>query len=162
YPLLIPLKKGNESWKHFYVKMVYYISKLKEKFGIPYIPTKGYDPEEFYKMYVNDVNIFNGAMGWAPLGGHINIVKLMIEKGATDFNLGMFKAAIGGHMDIVKLMIEKGAHNFNLAMEGAASEGHMDIVKLMIEKGATYFNLPMKWAALGGHMDIVNYLKQFV
>jgi len=42
--------------------------------------------------------------------------------------MAMTSAAYGGHMDIVKLMIEKGATDFNQAMRLAAEGGHMDIV----------------------------------
>jgi Ankyrin repeats (3 copies) len=190
YPLLIPFKK--DTWRELYIRMTYYIAKLEENFGIPYIPTKGYNPEFFYKGYKDRKDrkdIFDRAMAYAALGGHMGIVKLMIEKGATDFDWamvyaargghmeivklmiekgatnfdwGMKNAAEGGHMDIVKLMIEKGATDFDWSMRSAAEGGHMEIVKLMIEKGATVFDLAMNDAAKGGHMEIVNYLKQFV
>ena len=59
---------------------------------------------------------WNGGLYWACENGYIDIVKLMIEKGAKDWNGGLWRACYGGHMDIVKLMIEKGAtgcvHNF--------------------------------------------------
>jgi Ankyrin repeats (3 copies) len=157
YPLLIKYKKG--TWKQFYIKMAYYISKLDEKFGIPYIPTKGYNPEQFYK---DNKDIFNSAMVSAARGGHMEIVNLMIEKGATDFDKAMNYAAYGGHIEIVKLMIKKGATDFDWAVRNAALGGHMEIVKLMIEKGATDFSRIIINAAEGGHMDIVEYLKQFV
>jgi hypothetical protein len=35
----------------------------------------------------------------------------MIEKGADSWNDGMTKACRGGHREIIKLMIEKGATN---------------------------------------------------
>ncbi len=50
--------------------------------------------------YYNELKI-------ACKGGHIELVQLMIEKGATDWNWGLLGACRGGHMEIVKLMIEK-------------------------------------------------------
>jgi ankyrin repeat protein len=187
YPLLVASKKG--TWKQFYLRMSYYIAKLEEKFGIPYIPTKDYNPEKFYKenkdrkdifdwaifvaargghmeivklMIEKGSTSFNSAMVNAALGGHMEIVKFLIEKGATDFNRAMANAAYRGHIEIVKFLIEKGATNFNIAMTTAAEEGYMKIVKLLIEKGADNFNNAIESAARGGHMEIVNYLKQFV
>jgi Ankyrin repeats (3 copies) len=160
YPLLIEFKNG--TWKKFYLKMTYYISKLEEEFGIPYIPTKSYNPEKFYKKYKDSKDIYNFVMVRAAKGGNMEIVKFMIEKGATSFDWTMVNASRGGHMEIVKLMIEKGATYFNTAMRSAALGGHMEIVKLMIEKGATNFVSAMNIATKGGHMEIVNYLKQFV
>jgi Ankyrin repeats (3 copies) len=156
YPLLVEFKK--ETWKQFYLKMSYYIAKLEEEFGIPYIPTKEYNPEKFYKNYKDDEYIFDWAMDEAAEGGHMEIVKLMIEKGATTFIDAMSKAAKGGHMEIVKLMIEKGATNFSIAMYYASGEGNMEIVKLMIEKGATNFAGVMEFAAYSGYMEIVKLM----
>jgi ankyrin repeat protein len=156
YPLLIEFKKG--TWKQFYLRMSYYIAKLEENFGIPYIPTKSYNPEDFYKEFKNKKYIFNTAMTYAAKGGNMDIVKLMIEKGATAFNSSMMYAAEEGHMEIVKLMIEKGATYFNAGLIIVAGRGYMEIVKLMIEKGATNFNSGMNYAAGGGHMEIVKLM----
>jgi ankyrin repeat protein len=159
YHLLIEFKK--DTWKELYIRMTYYIDKL-EILGIPYIPTKDYNPEKFYKNMKDSKSIFDFAMRYASEGGHMEIVKLMIEKGATYFDWAMYNAARGGHMEIVKLVIEKGATEFNLAIRFAAEGGNMEIVKLMIEKGGTDFNWAMNNAVKGGHMEIVEYLKQFV
>jgi hypothetical protein len=43
----------------------------------------------------------------AATGGHRNIVELMLQKGATDYNLAMARAAKGGHTDIVDLLLKK-------------------------------------------------------
>ena len=43
-------------------------------------------------------------------------------------------------MDIVKLMIKKGAKRWNWGLEGAYEGGNMDIIKLMIEKDANEWN----------------------
>jgi len=129
YPMLIPFKEKTQSWKDFYLEMVYYLSKLEEEYGIPYIPTKDYDPKKFYKVYKKYKTIYNGAMTYAASGGHMDIVKLKIHKGSNNLNIAMSYAAEEGHMDIVKSMIQKGADYFNGAMFNAAEGGHMDIVK---------------------------------
>ena len=49
--------------------------------------------------------------GGACEGGNINIVHLMIEKGADYWNWGLRGAYKGGNINIVHLMIEKGADN---------------------------------------------------
>ena len=40
----------------------------------------------------------------------------------------MASAAFGGYMDIVRLMLNRGANDYNSAMENAARGGHIDIV----------------------------------
>ena len=45
YPLLIEFRKERETWKELYLRMVYVLAKLQEYYRIPYIPTKGCNPE---------------------------------------------------------------------------------------------------------------------
>ena len=66
---------------------------------------KGYN--KLMKLIIDEPTYYNKIMYRAAEGGHIEIVKLMLEKGATDYNRVMYKAAKGGHMDIVKCMLEK-------------------------------------------------------
>ena len=159
YPLLLKFQKKNETLKGLFIRMTYYIAKLEEKFEIPYIPTPGYNPEDFYKTYGYSAKlVINNTTDWAAKGGHLNIVQLMLDKGADNFNWAMNSAAAGGHRDIVQLMLDKGANDFKRAMKYAALRGHIDIVQLMLDKGADNFNEAMSYAALGGHIDIVQLM----
>ncbi len=83
---------------------------------------------------------WNKLMYEACLGGHMEIIKFMIGKGADNPNGGLYNACFGGHMEIVKLMIEKGADDSNREFHEACIGGHMEIAKFMIEKGATQCN----------------------
>ncbi len=53
---------------------------------------------------------------------------------------GLESACLKGHIDIVNLMIEKGANCWNWGLCDACKNDHIDIVKLMIEKGAIKCN----------------------
>ena len=107
YPLLIEFKKPEETWQKFFVKMTYYINKLKEKpYFIPYIPIKGYDPRELLKYNIKD--IYNQAMYIAAQGGRKDLVELFIQKGANNWNKGAISAAKGGHDDLYDFIIQKG------------------------------------------------------
>ncbi len=90
----------------------------------------------FQNMNKN-VQFWNDMMYGACLGGHMEIVKYMIEKGANNWNVGLYDACEGGHMEIVNFIIKKGADGWNWGLRGACQGGHMEIVKLIIEKGAT-------------------------
>ena len=46
----------------------------------------------------------------------------------------MAKAAWGGHINIVELMLSRGANDFNNAMEVALRKGHQNIVELIRER----------------------------
>ena len=68
------------------------------------------------------------------LNGHLNIVELMLEKGADDFNDAMAMAAFSGQVHIVRLLLDHGATNYNQALDVAASAGHQSIVELIRER----------------------------
>ena len=96
-----------------------------------------------------------GTGGWnTPLvgaadRGHIDIVKLLLSKGAHVNKMGtegltaLAAASEGGHIGIVKLLLAKGAdinkgdlEGWGTALATAAKEGHTGIVKLLLQKGA--------------------------
>ena len=130
YPLLIEFKQPEETWQHFFIQMTYYIHKLQEDYGIPYIPTKGYDPREILgKEY-----IYDQAMKYAAKGGYKDLVEFFIQKGADNWNYGMIGAAEGGSLDLVKFFIDKGANNWNMGMFYAKRGGHKDLVEFFKQK----------------------------
>ena len=92
------------------------------------------------KVDMKSTRIITWAMSEAAEGGHESIVRLMLERGANNYNESMAKAACGGHLEIVELMLEKGATDYNWAMTRAAYWGHPEIVKLMLDKGATDYS----------------------
>ena len=51
----------------------------------------------------------NGGLQSACLGGHKELVELMILKGADDWNGGLRVACFGHHEELAELMIVKGA-----------------------------------------------------
>ena len=157
YPLLIPLKRG--TYKELFIQMSYYIAKLEEEFGIPYIATKGYNPRLFYKIFQNKPGmIYESAMLSAAEGGHADIVNSMLAKGANNFDAAMRYAAQGGHLNIVKMMVEQGATGFTSALIEATRHDQLEIVKYLLTKNPSLIVFVRTFAA--GHMDIVHFLKQ--
>ncbi|GAG85778.1 unnamed protein product [marine sediment metagenome] len=141
---------NNQSWKDFYLKMVYYLSKLEELSGIPYISSE-------YKLYINSQkSMLNMAMNYASDSGQMDIVELMVKKGADNYNLAIIYAAEAGYMDIINYFIEKGANNWNGAIGGAAKGGHMNIIQFLLTKNPNNLNPGLLGAIKGGHNDILN------
>src|SRR5437868_14975217 len=50
YPLLLKYKKKDETYKRLYLRMITYISKLNDEFGIPYMPHPIFNPDRFYNQ----------------------------------------------------------------------------------------------------------------
>jgi ankyrin repeat protein len=85
---------------------------------------------------------------WAAANDHIEIVELLLEKGANvnqarqDGKTALMLAILFGKIQIIELLLEKGA-NVNqadqygdTALIEAAANGNIEIVKLLLEKGA--------------------------
>jgi ankyrin repeat protein len=91
-------------------------------------------------------------------GGHMEIVKYMISKGANNWEMGLYFACKGRHIGIVKYMVSKGANNWNDGLFGACYKGHMEIVKYMESKGANDWNYGLLGSCKGGHVEIMKYM----
>ena len=166
YPLLMKFKSG--TWKQTYLKMVHYIAKLEEEYGIPYIHVKDFNPVNLYKP--GSFNLYDSALYYAASAGRMDIVTLMINKGAMYWNGALAAASRGGHMDMVKFFIYKGAKNFSGSIANATYTGNLNIVKLLIDK-ITNFQIPLVQRNLQtsiqiseekGYTEIADFLKNYL
>jgi ankyrin repeat protein len=113
------------------------------------------------KQKTNNCSIslnFNLGLNYACQNGQLEIVNLMIKKGATNWNWGISGACQNGQLKIVNLMIEKGADDWNEGLYTACQGGHLEIVNLMIEKGAYDWNNGLSAAYHGRHLEIINLM----
>ena len=102
---------------------------------------------------INATNHGRTPLIWASASGHLEIVKLLIEKGAdvnakstdgwansTDGWTALYWASKHDHPDIVRLLIKKGAivneTNGAYALMKAGERGYTDIVEMLEKAGA--------------------------
>ena len=157
YPELLQYK--NESLQDFFIKMIFYISYLKEKYNIPYF---GADPKYLYDLSkkFKGLYFYGLVMVAASKRGNLNVVKLMIDKGVRNFDNALYTAARGGHLNIIKYFIEKGAGDLKIG-EFAAAGGHKIIIDYLLENRyvpISKINNFLVHAADGGHLDLVKHL----
>jgi hypothetical protein len=93
----------------------------------------------FLDTYNSETTIWNYGLAGACLGGHIDIVNLMIEKGANDWNWGLSGACRGGHLNIVKLMISKGAHTLDYRLYLIHGNTSWNVVHFLIQSGTRHY-----------------------
>lgn len=99
---------------------------------------------------------WNEGMSGACAGGHIEIVKMMISKGATNWNEALSRAY--KNTEIVKLMLEHGATRFDSCLEHACELGDLNLALLVVEKGATNWNGGFMSACEYGHIELVKLM----
>ena len=105
YPLLLKFKKDDESYRDFYIKMVYYIGLLEERDGIPYIPIEHFNPEKYYKMRLRHRRA--DAMIYAMRAGRPDLAKKILDSGIDqDMYFTVINVAIEyNYLDLVKELI---------------------------------------------------------
>lgn len=157
YPLLIRFKKENETWKNFYIQMVYYLAKLKEEFDFPYIPAINYNPKSVYKHFKENPDmIWNGGLTFATQVGDMKLVEKMLSKGALP-GFGLMGAAVKGDKKLVDYFIEIGATDLASGLVKAAEYGHKDLVDYFISLGA-HPKYGVIGAGLSRDDDMFNYI----
>ena len=175
YPLLIEFRKEKETWKHLFIRMVHILALLNEKYGIPYIPTKGCNPEKLLKT---KYNIYNDALMCAAVGNHISIAKYLVEnKDVTDiYNPFSWAARAGGVQvmeylyDISKNFPGEGLNsrvNLGSAVLSAIEGEHLSVIQFLQQKGYIIRPRDVEYTELhhkdkGKKTEMLNYMKQFV
>ncbi len=66
----------------------------------------------------------------------ITLTRFMKSNSNLNWNWGLYGACKGGNINIINMMIDKGAYDWNWGLDGACKGGHIDIVKMMIANGA--------------------------
>ncbi len=161
YSELVSFKNTDETFQYFFIKMIYYISKLKELYDIPYFV--GINPQTLYEdaKTLYPQNFLHKVMIIAIRNGNLDVVKLMVRKGVNRFDSGLAEAAGSGHLDIVKYFIELNASEYSHATKIAAKNGKIDIIDYFIEKKyikSGMLNLLLLEAAKGNQFPTVKYL----
>jgi len=110
------------------------------------------------------------ALSYACDKGHVEVVKLLIERGA-DLNVRdtfygevpLGWALSRGHAEIVKLLLDKGASGIERALTSGVQDGNVDIVKIALAKGGLKpetLNSSLRRASAGANKEIVELLKK--
>jgi len=69
-----------------------------------------------------------------------------IQNTKADFEDGFRLACLNGHADVAKLLISKGACDWNKAFRSACKGGHFELAVTLAERGATDFRKGLFWA----------------
>ncbi|KAJ7059432.1 hypothetical protein C8F01DRAFT_1370371 [Mycena amicta] len=136
------------------------------------------------KHFRINIGDYGNALQAASDGGHLDVVRLLLEHGA-DVNMqgghygnALQAASHSGHLDVVRLLLEHGADvnmqggHYGNALQAASHSGHLDVVRLLLEHGADvnaqgghygnalrrHYGNALQAASAGGHLDVVRLL----
>lgn len=187
YPDLIRFRRVNETWKQLFVRMVYYISLLKEKYEVDYFSglflpdvfRKGLNSIyiiieaaakvgnlEVVKKFINsNSKLFSLTLITAVRNNQINVVKyLLSQKPEQAITVGSL-AASSGHIGIIQYLLESQlieTRDLNNFLAHAASGNQKETVDWLIEQGANDFDSAIDYARMSNHYDMAKYLQSFL
>ena len=131
YPVLLEFRLNNETWKALYLRMVYILAKLQEDYQIPYIPTKGCNPQILLDSQRKD--IYDNALRCAAAGGNKSLIDYFLNKGGH-IDVAFEAAVQYSNVGTVKYLISKGVKNYNFLLEYASRFGNIDIMKFTLDE----------------------------
>jgi hypothetical protein len=103
------------------------------------------------------------ALNGACFGGQKELVLLMIQWGANNWDRGFANACLGGQREMALLMIQRGAHDWSRGLESACYGGHRELVDLVIQKAGSQWidwNDGLAGACKGNQQELVYLMIQ--
>ena len=161
YPYLIRFKPKDQSWKQFYLKMIFYLEELKKR-GIPYIPSEHYDVKKYYNI-ITDYEVLNALEGLPVEENHLPIFYLFPY--AAQNNDFPFVKHVFDNYEIPEIELKRG-------MIWSVRKGHLDMVKYFVKQGVTTeFKNSKRWLfheiktyrggeATQEQLDVLKYLNE--
>ena len=135
YPIIEKYKKENETWKEFFLRFLYYKSKIWEDYKFEYV------------------------------SGNFKMQYTLLNNYFTRKNRLLVNSAKEGELELVKYAVDRGSniHTSNEeALRWASLNGHIEIVKYLVEQGADIHaenNAALKFAKRHRHNQVVKYLR---
>ena len=152
-------KLKDETWKRFFLRFVYYTSKMRDEFEFQY--TGGNFENQYSLLKSYGVHYLLLA---AAIIGELSLVKYAVQKGVIPSYAALETAASYGHLELVKYLVESGVDihtGEENALALASFHGYLDVVKYLVEQGADIHadsNKAFRYAAEAGHLPIIKYL----
>lgn len=113
-----------------------------------------------YNIKIDDATM-NQSLNMAAKKGHLEMVKLLIEKDACISKTTLWYGAKNGHLEIVKYLIENEEIDMEDAFVEAIENGHLDVVSFLIEKGVDIYaddNSALLAGVIGERLEIIKLL----
>jgi hypothetical protein len=110
------------------------------------------------------------ALSYACDKGHIEVIKLLIERGADVNSKDTFYGEVPlgwalskSNIPVIKLLLDKGANGVERVLMSGVGDGNVELVKVALDKGGLKpdtLNNALKRASGGSNKEIVDLLKK--
>ena len=162
YPGIEKYKRENETWKQFFLRFIYYTSKMREDHQFEY--TSG-DFKKQYHMLEKWRRRWDELLFVASGVGELLMVKYALQQGANIHSYSdnaLRFAAEKGHFEVVKFLLDNGADihiHDDTPLRLASRTGNLEMVKYLVEHGANVHGSDvLRSAVVNGDLQIVKYL----
>jgi ankyrin repeat protein len=130
----------------------------------------GIDITDGLKSSVDSVRKDHTPFSWACEEGHLGIAVFLLQNYNQIGEGDLIRILKNGHIEVIKMLVEKGAdvrvttRGGKTPLHQASEKGHVEIAKLLLEKGADAMAAdndgwtPLHWASEKGDIEIVKLL----
>lgn len=132
----------------------YYAIGYRDLEGLEFFLKKGSSDEK----YLTKTRKWLGHLRNAAWSGRQDIIDMLIQYGANDWDNGLDGAAENGNKQLIEFFIQKGATNWNVGLRAAASGGYLNLVQYFIDKGSSNLTFGLAAAAGNRHIEVVKFL----
>lgn len=170
YPELLDFKKHDQTYKAFYLEMIYYLSSLKEIYKYDYIFGKykyvSNNPKDQYNYFKKNLSM-NELMYEGALSGEIDQVEFALKNGSNihyENDAALNAAIIKGYLNIVKYLVNNGANIHNKSsLISAVEKNQLEVIKYLLSLGMNFEEIRSAefYAKQKGHLELVEYLKNY-
>ncbi len=123
-----------------------------------------YNSEQCIELLSRSMNISkrlqSQSLKQACIGGHLNLVKQIMETEIIDIREALFEACSSGHLHIAEYFIDDLGRTDSLhsGLLGSAIGGHIYMVKYMISRGAIQCDEIFSAACMNNKLNMAKYL----
>jgi hypothetical protein len=134
-------KDSKDSWKEFYLKLIYWVGRLKEDYDFS-IKNFNVNPKQYYIQIKKFLNKFekdneikkrkiNILLFVASNYGPVEFVQFVLDKGADNIQYALVNAAGAANLETFKYLEKLGANNYREALYAAKSSENSEKDKMI-------------------------------
>ena len=163
YPDAVKYNK-NGKWKEYYLKTIFYISRLFEEYNFVY---KTGDPKIYYDILFK-TQYTHVQLEEAAENNYLDLVNFLLSIQPVFMRYIYIQHVIGGaalnnRIDVIDHFLKEANVNaLNHGLLSAIRGNHYNLVTLFVERGANSFEVAIKLAEISNNQKMVDYLKKFL